>query len=132
MTNPISALKKYFVTTLGTATGLTVYDGIAPDDAGSQYVVITGRSAQQLQGKSGFVSSVSITVDCVTRGNFTGYKQAEAIGQDVMTAINSDTDINLSTGQCTSLFVAGVTNLDGLNPTDAVFRQLITYNCIIS
>ena len=132
MTNPIPALKKYFVTTLGTATGLTVYDGIAPDDAGSEYVVITGRSAQQLQGKTDFISNVSITVDCVTRGNFTGYKQAEAIGQDVLTAINSDTNITLATGQATSLYVAGITNLDGLNPTDNIFRQLITYNVIIS
>ena len=132
MTNPLIAIKKYFISTLGPATSLTVYDGIAPDTAGSEYIVLTGRTGQQLQGKTGFVNNCSVTVECITRGQSTGYKRAEAIGQLVLTAINSDTDITLATGQATSLFVESIRNIDGLNSTDNVFRQIITYNVIIS
>jgi hypothetical protein len=132
MTNPIPAIKKWLYTTIGTATGLTVYDGIAPDTAGNEYIVLTGRTGNQLQGKTGFTSNVTMTVDVVTRGQFTGYKRSEAIAQDILTAIDSNTGITLSTGQATSLYVGTITNLDGLNPLDNVFRTIITYNVIIS
>jgi len=132
MTNPIPAIKKYLYTAIGTATSLTVYDGIAPDDAGNEYIVLTGRSGTQLQGKTGFSSNVNITVDIVTRGSFTGYKRSEEIAQLILTALDSNTGITLSTGQATSLYLATITNLDGLNPLDNVFRTIITYNVIIS
>ena len=132
MTNPIPAIKKYLYTAIGTATSLTVYDGIAPDEAGNEYIVLTGRSGTQLQGKTGFSSNVNITVDIVTRGSFTGYKRSEDIAQLILAAIDSNTDITLSTGQATSLYLANINNLDGLNPLDNVFRTIITYNVIIS
>jgi len=132
MTNPIPAIKKYLYTAIGTATSLTVYDGIAPDDADNEYIVLTGRSGNQLQGKTGFTSNVTMTVDIVTRGQFTGYKRSEDIAQLILTALDSNTSITLSTGQATSLYLATITNLDGLNPLDNVFRTIITYNVIIS
>ena len=132
MTNPIPAIKKWLYTTIGTATGLSVYDGIAPDNAGNEYIVLTGRTGNQLQGKTGFTNNVTMTVDVVTRGQFTGYKRSEAIAQDILTAIDSDTSITMSTGQATSLYVGTITNLDGLNPLDNVFRTIITYNVIIT
>ena len=132
MLNPNIEIKKWFYTTLTTATGLGVYDGIAPDDAGNEYIVLTGRSGTQLQGKTGFASNVNMTVDIVTRGSFTGYKRSEEIAQLILTALDSNTSITLSTGQATSLYLATITNLDGLNPLDNVFRTIITYNVIIS
>ena len=132
MTNPIPAIKKWLYTAIQTATSLTVYDGIAPDTAGNEYIVLTGRSGNQLQGKTGFTSNVTMTVDVVTRGSFTGYKRSEEIAQLILTALDSNTSITLSTGQATSLYLATITNLDGLNPLDNVFRTIITYNAIIS
>jgi len=132
MTNPIPAIKKYLYTAIGAATSLTVYDGIAPDTDDNEYIVLTGRSGTQLQGKTGFSSNVNITVDVVTRGSFTGYKRSEEIAQLILTALDSNTSITLSTGQATSLYLATITNLDGLNPLDNVFRTIITYNVIIS
>lgn len=132
MTNPIPSIKKWLYATIQTATSLTVYDGIAPDDAGNEYIVLTGRSGTQMQGKTGFASNVAMTIDIVTRGQFTGYKRSEDIAQLILTAIDSDTNITLSTGQATSLYLGNITNLDGLNPLDNVFRTIITYNVIIS
>lgn len=132
MIDPVSEFKKWVITTLGTATGLPVYDGINPNPEVNTYIDITSRSSSQLQGKTDFIYNVTLTVDCVTRGNFTGSKQVDAIGLQVTTAINSNTAIVLGQGKATSLYLQGSINLDGINSTDNVFRKIITYNVIIS
>jgi hypothetical protein len=133
MLNPNIEIKKWFYTNLTSAGGLTVYDGIAPEGAGDEYIVMSGRTSSQEQGKSGYTNSVTIDVDIVTKNANFGYKRAETISNLVLTAINSDTNISLANGFYSStLVVASIRNLDGLNPTDNVFRTIISYNIIIT
>ena len=133
MLNPNIEIKKWFYTNLTSASGLTVYDGIAPEGAGDEYIVMSGRTSSQEQGKSGYTNSISIDVDIVTKNANFGYKRAEMISNLVLTAINSDTNITLANGfYSSSLFVASIRNLDGINPMDNVFRTIITYNIIIT
>ena len=133
MLNPNIEIKKWFYTTISSATSLDVYDGIAPDDAPKEYIVLDGRTSTQDQGKSGYTNSISIDVDIVTKNANFGYKRAEEISNLVLTAINSDTNITLANGFYSStLFVDSIRNLDGLNPLDNVFRTIITYNIIIT
>ena len=133
MLNPNIEIKKWFYTHLGSATGLAVYDGMAPDSAANEYIVMDGRTSSQEQGKSGYTNSISIDVDIVTKNANFGYKRAEEISNLVLTAINSDTDITLANGFYSStLYVQSIRNLDGLNPLDNVFRTIITYNIIIT
>jgi hypothetical protein len=133
MLNPNIEIKKWFFTNLTSSSGLVVYDGFAPDGAGDEYIVMTGRTASQDQGKTGYTNSISIVVDIITKNANFGYKRAEAISDLVLTAINSDTNITLANGfTASSLSVESVRNLDGLNPLDNVFRVLITYDIIIT
>ena len=133
MLNPNIEIKKWFYTNLTSASGLTVYDGIAPEGAGDEYIIMTGRTSTQEQGKSGYTNSVSIDVDIVTKNANFGYKRAETISNLVLTAINSDTNVTLANGFYSStLFVASIRNLDGINPMDNVFRTIITYNITIT
>jgi hypothetical protein len=133
MLNPNIEIKKWFFTNLTSATSLVVYDGFAPEGAGNEYIVLTGRTSTQDQGKEGYTNSISITVDIITKNANFGYKRAETISDLVLTAINSDTNITLANGfTASSLSVESVRNLDGLNPLDNVFRVLITYNIIIT
>lgn len=133
MLNPNIEIKKWFYTNLTSATSLVVYDGFAPEGAGNEYIVLTGRTSTQDQGKEGYTNSISITVDIITKNANFGYKRAEEISDLVLTAINSDTNITLANGfTASSLSVESVRNLDGLNPLDNVFRVLITYNIIIT
>jgi hypothetical protein len=133
MLNPNIEIKKWFFTNLTSATALVVYDGFAPEGAGNEYIVLTGRTSSQDQGKAGYTNSISITVDIITKNANFGYKRAETISNLVLTAINSDTNITLANGfTASSLSVESVRNLDGLNPLDNVFRVLITYNIIIT
>ena len=133
MLNPNIEIKKWFYTNLTSASGLTVYDGFAPEGAGNEYIVMTGRTSSQDQGKTGYTNSNSITVDIITKNANFGYKRAEAISNLVLNAINSDTNITLANGfTASSLSVESVRNLDGLNPLDNVFRVLITYNITIT
>jgi hypothetical protein len=133
MLNPNIEIKKWFFTNLTSASGLVVYDGFAPEGAGNEYIVLTGRTSTQDQGKEGYTNTISITVDIITKNANFGYKRAETISDLVLTAINSDTNITLANGfTASSLSVESVRNLDGLNPLDNVFRVLITYNIIIT
>jgi hypothetical protein len=133
MLNPNIEIKKWFYTNLTSASGLTVYDGIAPTGSGDEYIVMSGRTSSQDDGKSGYTNSVTIDVDIVTKNANFGYKRAEEISNLVLTAINSDTNITLANGFYSStLYVQSIRNLDGLNPTDNVFRTIITYNIIIT
>ena len=133
MLNPNIEIKKWFYTNLGTATSLAVYDGFAPNGAGDEYIVMTGRTSSQEQGKEGYTNSISIVVDIITKNANFGYKRAEAISDLVLTAINSESTITLTNGfTASSLSVESVRNLDGLNPLDNVFRVLITYNITIT
>ena len=133
MLNPNIEIKKWFFTHLGSATGLVVYDGMAPDTAQAPYIIMDGRTSSQEQGKSGYTNSISIDVDIVTKSANFGYKRSEEISNQVLTAINSDTDITLANGfYSSSLFVQSIRNLDGLNPLDNVFRTIITYNITIT
>jgi hypothetical protein len=133
MLNPNIEIKKWFFTNLTSATSLVVYDGFAPEGAGDEYIVLTGRTSTQDQGKAGYTNTISIDVDIITKNANFGYKRAETISDLVLTAINSDTNITLANGfTASSLSVESVRNLDGLNPLDNVFRVLITYNIIIT
>ena len=132
MLNPNVEIKKWFYNALTTATGLGVYDGIAPETSASEYIILDSRTSNQEQGKNGYTNSMTISVDIVTKNANFGYKRSEEISNLVLTAINSDTKITLPTGwQSTSLY-AGVRNLDGLNPLDNVFRTIVTYNLTIT
>ena len=133
MLNPNIEIKKWFYTNLTSATGLAVYDGFAPDNVGNEYIVMTGRTSSQDQGKAGYTNSISIDVDIITKNANFGYKRAEAISDLVLEEINSDTTITLSNGfYASSLSVENIRNVDGLNPLDNVFRVIITYNIIIT
>lgn len=133
MYNPNIEIKKWFYTNLGTATSLGVYDGIAPVTAGNEYLILTDRTSSQVQGKSGYVNTMTIMVDIVTKNANFGFKRAETISNLILNSINSDTHITLSTGwTASSLFVEGVRNLSALNPLDNVFRTLITYHLTIT
>ena len=133
MLNPNIEIKKWFITHIATATGLNVYDGMAPDTDLTEYIVLDGRTSSQEQGKSGYTNGITIDVDIVTKNANFGYTRAEEISNLVLTAINSDTNITLANGfYSSSLFVQSIRNLDGLNPLDNVFRTIITYNITIT
>ena len=133
MLNPNIDIKKWFYTNLVSITDLDVYDGMAPEGAGNEYLILDGRSSSQEQGKTGYTNSVTMTVDIVTKNANFGYKRAETISDLILANINSDTTITLSNGfYCSSLFVQSVRNIDGLNPIDNVFRTLIIYNLTIT
>lgn len=133
MLNPNIEIKKWFVTNVASASGLPVYDGMAPDNDLSEYIILDGRTSTQEQGKSGYTNSNTIIVDIVTKNANFGYKRSETISNLILAAINSDTTITLPSGwTSTSLYVDSIKNLDGLNPLDNVFRTLITYNLTIT
>jgi hypothetical protein len=133
MLNPNVEIKKWFVNEIAAATNLPVFDGMAPDNNYSEYIVLDGRTSTQEQGKSGYTNSNVIIVDIITKNANFGYKRSEQISNLVLMQINSDTKITLPNGwTSTSLYVQSISNLDGLNPLDNVFRTLITYNLTIT
>ena len=133
MLNPNVEIKKWFYTNLTAVATIPVYDGFAPETAPDEYVLMTGRTSSQEQGKAGYTNSTTIVVDIVTKSANFGYKRSETISNLILSAINSDTNIVLANGfYASSLSISSINNLDGLNPLDNVFRTIITYNIIIT
>jgi hypothetical protein len=133
MVNPNIEIKKWFINTINTATGIGVYDGMAPTTGGNEYIILSGRTSVQDKGKSGYTNNMTLMVDIVTKSANFGFKRSEAISNLILNVINSDTKITLPSGwDASQLFVDGVKNLDALNPMDNVFRTIITYKLIIT
>ena len=66
MLNPNIEIKKWFYTNLTSSSALPVYDGIAPDSATDEYIIMTGRTSAQEQGKISYTNSVvAVTVSCI-------------------------------------------------------------------
>lgn len=133
MLNPNIEIKKWFYTNLTSSSGLPVYDGYAPNNGVNEYIIMNGRASTQDQGKISYTNGVTIDVDIVIKNSNFGYKRAETISDLILSAINSDTDITLANGfYASSLVVGAIRNLDALEPSDNIFRTIITYNLIIT
>lgn len=133
MLNPNIEIKKWFYTNLTSSSGLPVYDGYAPDNGVNEYVIMTGRTSAQEQGKVSYTNAVTIDVDIVIKNSNFGYKRAETISDLILAAINSNTAITLANGfYASSLVVGAIRNLDALEPSDNIFRTIITYNLVIT
>jgi hypothetical protein len=133
MLNPNIEIKKWFYTNLTSSSTLPVYDGYAPDNGVNEYVIMNGRASAQEQGKISYTNTVTIDVDIVIKNSNFGYKRAETISDLILAAINSETNITLANGfYASSLVVGAIRNLDGLNPSDNIWRTIITYNLIIT
>jgi hypothetical protein len=133
MLNPNIEIKKWFYTNLTSSSGLPVYDGYAPNNGVNEYIIMNGRASTQEQGKISYTNGVTIDVDIVIKNSNFGYKRAETISDLILTAINSQTAITLANGfYASSLVVGAIRNLDALEPSDNIFRTIITYNLIIT
>jgi hypothetical protein len=133
MLNPNIEIKKWFYTNLTGSSGLPVYDGYAPNDGVNEYIIMNGRTSSQDQGKISYTNGVTIDVDIVIKNSNFGYKRAETISDLILAAINSQTAITLTNGfYASSLVVGAIRNLDALEPSDNIFRTIITYNLIIT
>ena len=133
MLNPNIEIKKWFYTNLTSSSGLPVYDGYAPNNGINEYIIMNGRASTQDQGKISYTNGVTIDVDIVIKNSNFGYKRAETISDLILTAINSQTAITLANGfYASSLVVGAIRNLDALEPSDNIFRTIITYNLIIT
>jgi hypothetical protein len=133
MLNPNIEIKKWFYTNLTSSSGLPVFDGYAPNNGVNEYIIMSGRTSIQEQGKISYTNGVTIDVDIVIKNSNFGYKRAETISDLILTAINSQTAITLANGfYASSLVVGAIRNLDALEPSDNIFRTIITYNLIIT
>jgi hypothetical protein len=133
MLNPNIEIKKWFYTNLTSSSGLPVFDGYAPNNGVNEYIIMNGRASTQEQGKISYTNGVTIDVDIVIKNSNFGYKRAETISDLILAAINSQTAIALTNGfYASSLVVGAIRNLDALEPSDNIFRTIITYNLIIT
>ena len=134
MKNPISSLATAYYNildgnlTLPNYGMLPVYDGMAPDSEIGSYVLIsTDRQAVQVADKCTFYWEAYILVDIVDKsGNF-GFNGSDAVSEQIGSLISTHLNPNLAPDfQCITT-IANFQNLQGLNPTEPVFRTLVRY-----
>lgn len=133
MKNPFYYIIPKYYQKLDTIPGVTVYDGMAPSTASGTYIIIGDRQSNQLDDKSGFLSDLSVTIDCVVKGQGFGFKDSEELANSVLGLINSDAPFDDSPDfQVSCTRMESINNLSGLNPTDNIFRTIIRFSHKVS
>lgn len=132
MKNPLSQLIKAYYNIINTAIDIPVYDGIAPINAGDEYIVIGDRTVVQNQDKDHFHTEVVVLFQIVTKGQGTGFKKATQYSNELLDVINSDTSVPMASFQLDAQVVESINNLQGLNPTDKQFSILIRVRSYIT
>ena len=133
MKNPAIEIKKWLVSQIQAYAYIDVYDAMVPDDANGEYIVISSRTAGQIENKTGYSHDVSATLDIVTKTSSFGFKRAEQIAELVMAGINSDTIVTLPAGwDCKNVVMESVNNLEDLDPSENTFRVIIRYTFVIT
>ncbi len=78
------------------------------------------------------MSSVTITLDIITKNSKFGYDRPDEIAQLILTRIDSNTVITLASPfQAAALSAADISNADGLTDETNVFRTILTYNLTV-
>ena len=137
MLNPNTPVIKWFNTEVKSVVGsVPVAAGFLPPSTTgappTEYIIIRGRSSSQSQGKSGIISSVTITLDIIVKNSNFGYKRSDEIAALILAHIDSDTVITLVSPFCANaLSVEDISNLDGLTDEENVFRTILTYNLTV-
>lgn len=137
MLNPNKPVIVWFNTEVKSVVGsVPVNAGMLPPTLNgvqpAEYIIIRGRSSSQSQGKSCILSSVTITLDIVTKNSNFGYKRSDEIADLILASIDSDKVITLDAPfSAAALSVEDISNLDGLNDENNVFRTILTYNLTV-
>jgi hypothetical protein len=112
---------------------LPIYDGEAPPDVQGSYILLGDRTSTQTQAKGKFTSECTLLVDVVIKGPNFGFKDSEDAAEQIMQLINSDSNpICASSFQVVTTSIQSTNNLNGLNPTDNIFRTLIRFRHLVN
>ena len=127
MKNPLVQLTKAYYDLISGALGIGVYDGIAPNNSGNNYVIIGERQVLQQLDKNDYLTECLFVFQIVTKGLSTGYKKANEYCDMLLDVINSNsTDlIVMNDFRMESQQIESINNLQGLNPADNQFSIII-------
>ncbi len=119
------------VLTLG-ATVLKVYDGSVPPNENGSFVLIGERTYTQDPAKGRFIGEAFVLVDVTIRGANFGFKDSDAVAEQVMALINSDSNPPTTGVQVATTSIESVNNLAGIDSRNNVYRTLIRYRHTIN
>ena len=133
MKNILLYLANAYYTTLSgnlTLNGavLPVYDGMAPStELGSYVLLATDRNAQQTGNKCTYQWSAQMLVDVVIKNGDFGFIDSDLVAEEVCGLINTFNHLTVANFQVVNTSVSSLNNLQGLNPTEPIFRTLIRF-----
>jgi hypothetical protein len=133
MKNVLLYLANAYYTTLNgaltlNATVLPVYDGMAPSTELGSYVLLSvDRNAQQTGNKNSYQWTAQMLVDVVIKNGDYGFIDSDEVAEQVCELINTFNHLPVSNFQVVNTSVSSLNNLQGLNPTEPIFRTLIRF-----
>lgn len=123
MKYPLKELIKAYYTALSGV--LTVYDGQAPDNAQSNYIVIGERIMIPQADMSNFYNECLVAIEVVTKTYSTGYKTNSGYVDQVTGIINQDTVLTLPNFVMDRQVIESIQSFDNLSDKEKVFRTII-------
>lgn len=107
---------------------LPVYNGMAPTTETGSYVLVgADMTAVQTANKCTYMWEAIILIDCVVKnGNF-GFEDSDNVRSQVGELVNTALNPDLSPDFQIITTDANTFRLQGLNPTEPIFRSLVRY-----
>ncbi len=130
MKYPLIELRKAYFDALGSI--LPVYDGQAPDNAASAYIVLGEGVMIPQQDKSNFFNEVVLTIDVVHKSLGTGYKAVSEYVNDITAVINQDETLTMPSFVMDNQVIEDIQNFNNLNDKEKVFRAIIRVRSFIT
>lgn len=115
-------IKAYYDALIGV---LTVYDGQAPDNAQSKYIILGERTMVPQPDMSNFYNECMVVIEVVTKGQSTGFKTNSGYVDHVTAIINQDAVLTLPSFVMDNQVIESIDTLNNLNDTEKVFRTII-------
>lgn len=123
MKYPLKQLIKAYYTALSGV--LTVYDGQAPDNSQSEYIILGERTMIPQQDKNNFFNECMVVIQVITKKLGTGFKNNSAYVDEVLGILNQDTVLTMPDFVMDNQVIESIDTLNSINDTEKVFRTII-------
>jgi len=130
--DPIAELVPAYVTLLGGVA--TVYDEMVPEEVTSgTYIVLTEKSANDIDDKNGNLQECIMTIECVVKGQGTGGKVVRVLATGVEAVLNRDAALTTTNFQVATTRLISRQSFSGiLSDTQKIFRVILRFSHIVN
>lgn len=132
MKYPLTELVKAYFTALNGVISVPVYDGIIPNDAPTEYVLIGDRLVVNIGQDSNFFTECMVTFDVTSKTRNYGFKGNSAVVDELVSIINDDTILTMTSFTMDNQVIEDIQPLPTLSDKENIYRTIVRVRAYIT